>query len=153
MKFIMKFIRKIRNPKNTESSLREDVSRTIERGRSLSDGRCFTGAFLVFVGFIGALLLVSVFDIVAALWAWPLCGELSVAACETLEEMRGRGGSAVLSEHALVVLIGAATVCAPLILARWIHPLRRAMATGIVLVLGLAERMGDQADERRLEGE
>ena len=76
MKFIMKFIRKIRNPKNTESSLREDVSRTIERGRSLSDGRCFTGAFLVFVGFIGTMLLLSVLDIAASFWAWAFCGEL-----------------------------------------------------------------------------
>ena len=142
--------RKKQNPKSTESSVREDVSRTIEHGRSLSEGRGLTGLFLVFVGFIGTMLLLSVLDIAASFWAWAFCGELSVAACETHDEMRARGGSG-LSEKALVILIGAATALTPLMLARVIRPLRRAMATGAVLVLGLAERIGEHIDLPRLE--
>ena len=143
----MKFIRKIRNPKNTESSLREDVSRTIERGRSLSQGRVLTGAFLFFVGAIGALLLLSVFDIAAEIAALAVCGEFSVAACETHEEMRARGGSGV-SEYALAMFIGVFMVSAPLMFACLIRPLRRPMATVAVLVLGLAERIGEQANQK-----
>ena len=142
--------RKKQNPKSTQSSVREDVSRTIEHGRSLSEGRGLTGLFLVFVGFIGTMLLLSVFDIAASFWARALCGELSVAACETHAEMRARGGSGV-SEKTLVILIGAATALTPLMFARVIRPLRRAMATGAVLVLGLAERIGEHIDLQRLE--